>query len=215
MCWGVDAGAEQGAIADYESARPVFWDKLYAGGGTTLYCNQPFGSRRGRGINIEHVFPMSWVAYSLKCGKRWQCRKRSERFNRIEADLHNLYPADSSINEARSNFRFGNIAGEQRVFGSCDFEIDRRRRIAEPGPNARGKIARSMFYMHDQYGLYLKRELSRLLLKWHFQHPPDRKEKRRNEAIEMLQGTRNRYIDHPAQAKRLLTRISEQTDRFK
>jgi deoxyribonuclease-1 len=198
LWWGVGSQAEQRAIADYKTARPLFWDKVYAAGGSTLYCDRPFGSRRGRGFNVEHVFPMSWVAYSLKCGKRWQCRNKSERFNRIEADLHNLYPAGSKINEARSNFRFGYLPGEQRAFGRCDFEIDERKRIAEPRPGARGRIARSMLYMHDEYGLYLKRELGRLVLKWHFQYPPDREEKRRNEAIEILQGTRNKYIDDPA-----------------
>ena len=203
MLWGVGSQAEQRAIADYETARPLFWDKVYAAGGSTLYCDRPFGSRRGRGFNVEHVFPMSWVAYSLKCGKRWQCRNKRERFNRIEADLHNLYPADGKINEARSSFRFGYLPGEQRAFGGCDFEIDERKRIAEPRPQARGRIARSMLYMHDEYGLHLKRELGRLLLKWHFQYPPDREEKRRNEVIEVLQGTRNKYIDDPGHAKRL------------
>ena len=201
--WSVASHAEQRAIPDYETARPLFWDRVYAAGGTTLYCDRPFGARRGRGINIEHVFPMSWVAYTLKCGKRWQCRKNSERFNRIEADMHNLYPADSKINEERSSFRFGYITGEKRAFGGCDFEIDERRRLAEPRPDARGRIARAMFYMHDEYGLFLKSDLGRLLLQWHFEHPPDEQEIRRNKTIEALQGTRNKYIEDPALARRL------------
>ncbi len=195
--------AEQNAIPDYETARPLFWDKVYADGGTTLYCDRTFGSRWGRGINIEHVFPMSWAAYSLKCGQRWQCREKNERFNRIEADMHNLYPADSKINEARSSFRFGYIRGERRAFGACDFEIDERKRLAEPHPDARGRVARAMLHMHDEYDLYLRPELGRLLLKWNSRYPPDEEEKRRNEAIEALQGTRNKYIDNPALAKEL------------
>ncbi len=203
LIWGSASIAEQQAIPDYETARPLFWDQVYADGGTTLYCGRTFGSRRGQGINIEHVFPMSWVAYSLKCGQRWQCRKKSERFNRIEADMHNLYPADSKINEARSSFRFGYIRGEKRAFGPCDFEIDESRRLAEPRPGARGKIARAMLYMHDEYGLYLRPELGRLLLKWHFRYPPDEEERHRNRTIEALQGTRNKYIDDPGLARRL------------
>ena len=201
--WSTACQGEQRAIADYATARPLFWDKVYADGGTTLYCERPFHSRRGRGINIEHVFPMSWVAYSLKCGKRWQCRKTSERFNRIEADMHNLYPADSRINEERSSFRFGYIRGEKRAFGACDFEVDESRRLAEPRPGARGRVARAMLYMHDEYDPYLRPALGRQLLKWHFQYSPDAEEKHRNQAIEALQGTRNRYIDEPGLARGL------------
>ena len=195
--------AEQREIEDYVAARQLFWSKVYAKGGATLYCKRPFGPRKGRGINIEHVFPMSWVSYSLKCGKRWQCRQNSKRFNRIEADLHNLYPAVTHINDARGSYRFGKISGERRHFGACDFEIDESRRVVEPRPGARGEIARSMFYMHDGYGLYLKPKLGRLLLKWHFQDPPGKDEKRRNNIIETLQGTRNLYIDDPKLAKNL------------
>ena len=203
LVWGAALQAEQYTIPDYETARPIFWDEVYADGGRTLYCGRSFGGRRGRGINIEHVFPMSWVAYSLKCGKRWQCRKKSQHFNRIEADLHNLYPARSDINEARSNFRFANLAGEKRDFGPCDFEIDERRRLVEPRPEARGRIARAMLYMHDEYGLYLKRQQGRLLLRWHSKYPADQDERRRNQAIEALQGTGNKFIEDPAYAERL------------
>ncbi len=34
--------------------------------------------------------------------------------------MHNLYPSLVSINQARSNYRFGMIEGESREFGECD-----------------------------------------------------------------------------------------------
>ncbi len=182
-------------IVDYETARKVFWKELYSDGGTTLYCRKIFGPGYNRGINIEHVFPASWIAYSLQCGKRYQCRATSPAFNRIEADLHNLYPSRSDINKARSNYPFTLIAGEPRVFGRCDFEIDERQRIAEPAPAARGRIARAMLYMADEHNLYLKKNLRLRLAEWDRKYPPNEKEIQRNHRIEQIQGNRNPFID--------------------
>ena len=186
--------AEQQRIPDYETARGLFWRGLYHQGGETLYCGQKFGNDR-RGLNIEHVFPMSWVTRELRCGKRNQCRARSERFNRIEADLHNLYPSLRDINDARRSYRFAEIPGERREFGSCDFEFDARQRAIEPRPASRGEIARAMFYMRDTYDLPIFRKQTELLQVWHRADPPSDEERRRNDLIEKLQGTRNPYID--------------------
>ncbi len=182
-------------IPDYETARKVFWKKLYNEGGETLYCGKKLKSTYNKGVNIEHVFPASWMAYTLRCGKRKQCRLNSPQFNLIEADLHNLYPARSDINKARSNYRFAIIRGEQRVFAGCDFEFDEPRRVAEPAPEARGRIARAMLYMADEYDLYLKKKLERLLRDWDKKYPPQAAEYKRNERIEVLQGNRNIYVD--------------------
>jgi deoxyribonuclease-1 len=186
-------------IEDYATARQVFWKELYAMGGETLYCRQALESGYNKGVNIEHVFPMSWVAYSLRCGKRKQCRQTSPEFNRIEADLHNLYPSRSDVNKARNNYRFVIMAGEPRPFQGCDFEFDERKRQAEPAPHARGKVARAMLYMRDEYDLYLKPDLDRLMQAWDRKYPPSDQEYRRNDRIEALQGNRNPWIDTHSQ----------------
>ena len=192
---GTSHAAEAQTIPDYETARKVFWRELYRDGGKTLYCQQKLVSGYNRGVNIEHVFPASWIAYDLRCGKRKQCRQRSAEFNRMEADLHNLYPSRTDVNKARANYRFGVIPGEQRVLGKCDFEFDEKHRIAEPTPSARGRIARAMLYMKAQHDLYLKRKLETLLIDWDKKHPPLPAEHKRNDRIEKLQGNRNPYID--------------------
>jgi len=192
----VTSSASGQRIPDYETARTVFWRELYTEGGSTLYCQQQFGSDYSRGINIEHIFPASWMAYSLRCGKRNQCRINSPQFNLIEADLHNLYPSRTDINKARSNYPFTIIRGEQRSFGNCDFEFDERTRTAEPSPEARGRVARAMLYMSDEYDLYLKHKQKSLLQAWDKKYPPDQDEYKRNDRIEQLQGNRNPYIDN-------------------
>ncbi|MDD9806061.1 MAG: endonuclease [Gammaproteobacteria bacterium] len=197
----VAAANDGGALRDYMEARGVFWSQLYDGGGETLYCGMTFTRGRGaRKLNIEHVFPMSWVTRALKCGRRNECRKRSARFNRIEADLHNLYPARADINQERSSMAFGIVRGEKRRYGQCDFEVNRRKRRAEPRPAARGKIARAMFYMADRYRLTIFPRQRRLLRQWNRAHPPGADEKRRNDVIQRLQGRRNPYIDNPSLA---------------
>ncbi len=197
------ACGEQRRIPEYSRALPLVWGKLYADGGETLYCGRRFGKRKGRRINVEHVFPMSWVGWALKCGRRQECRESSPRFNLIEADLHNLWPARVDVNKARGSFPFAIIDGEARPFAKCDFEIDERKRIVEPRPEARGEIARTMLYMHDEYGLEIRARLGALLKKWNRDDPPSPEERRRNDLIESIQGNRNRFIDDPRQAQGL------------
>lgn len=188
-------------IADYETARKVFWGELYNSTNVqTLYCGERLDSERRRGYNIEHVFPMSWAANGLKCGKRKQCRQNSSQFNLIEADLHNLYPSREDVNKARSSHRFGEVSGEKRQFGRCDFEVNERARVAEPAPAVRGDVARAMFYMAYQYreqGLKLFEKQARLMLNWHKADPPSAAEQNRNDRIERIQGNRNPFIDQP------------------
>lgn len=192
---------EAAPITNYAEARQVFWSDLYPGTSKTLYCATEFHSEQRSGFNIEHVFPMSWVTKALSCGTRKQCRENSPRFNQIEADLHNLYPAQQNVNSARSSFRFGEVNGEPRSFGpACDFEISTRARIAEPAPEVRGDVARAMFYMAHQYrqqGLLIFNKQARLLLAWHRADPPSQDERARNDRIEYLQGNRNPFIDDP------------------
>ncbi len=195
-------------IKDYDAARPLLWSKVYPRGGKTLYCGERFDSQQRRGFNVEHVFPMSWASNGLKCGKRKQCRAKSKRFNQIEADMHNLFPSRSDVNQDRSSFRFGEVAGESRAYGrSCDFEVNKRQRVVEPANEVRGDVARAMFYMADRYkgdGLILFKKQVELLERWHKLDPPSAEERRRNEIIEALQGNRNQFIDDPERLHRLI-----------
>ena len=194
------AAGDDGAPANYLAVRPIFWSQLYPGRGETLYCGVPITRRKSPKLNVEHVFPMSWVARAVGCGRRRACRGSSARFNRIEADLHNLYPARADVNQERGSMAFGVVRGERRRYGECDFEVDHGARVVEPRAAARGKIARAMFYMAHRYRLQIFPRQRRRLQQWNRSHPPDAEEQRRNDAIERLQGNRNPYIDDPALA---------------
>ncbi len=193
--------ADQTQIRNYRTARVVFWDRVYNEGGFTFYCGEEFEDKTD--LNVEHIYPASWMAAFLGCGSRKQCHQTSERFNRMEADLHNLYPSRADINRARSNYRFAIIEGEEREFGECDFERDKSDKIAEPRPITRGNIARAIFYMHKEYGLPVDSRDIDLLKEWNRDDPPTCNEMRWNNTIEELQGTRNRFIDHPKRVEDL------------
>ncbi len=193
--------ADQTQVRDYNTARQLVWGRLYTDGGFTFYCGEPFEDKTG--LNVEHVYPTSWMAAYLGCGTRNECRKTSERFNRMEADLHNLFPVRAEIKQARSNFRFAMIKDELREFGECNFERDMDSHVVEPRPVTRGNIARAIFYMHKEYGLPIDSRDVDLLKQWNRDDPPNYNEMRRNNVIEDLQGTRNRFIDHPRQVEDL------------
>ena len=178
----------------YKEVRPLFWKELYPNGGRTLYCGKRFSRRHGKEINIEHVFPMSWVTKTLHCGDRQKCRRTSRRFNQIEADMHNMYPSLAKVNKERSARAYDVLEGEQHQFAECDFAVDFDRRRNEPAPEARGKIARAMLYMAQSYNLKLFPRQKKLLLQWHNSTPPTREEQRRNQRIREIQGVANPYI---------------------
>jgi len=187
----------------YLQALRDLWGKVYAGGGTELYCGSRFDRESGRGLNAEHVYPMGWVTRELRCGDRNRCRRTSPDFNQIESDLHNVYPALPDMNSARGSLPYAEIPGEARKFGACDFEKDNRGRRVEPRPPVRGEIARAMFYMQQRYRLPVFQRQGELLLRWHREDPPDAEERRRNDAIARIQGRRNPFIDDPSLASTL------------
>ncbi len=204
--------AGQTTIPNYKKARDdFFWPKLYSTGGFTLYCGAWFANHPSldgkfparAGLNVEHVYPASWMLKTAGCPTetRTQCRAISEDFNLMEADLHNLYPAISFINGARSNHPFAEIDGEDHMFDSCDFE--RASALVEPRPEARGNIARAIFHMHKEYGLPVPDAMKPLLLQWHKDDPVSEAERRRNKKIDEIQETRNAFIDDPALADTL------------
>jgi deoxyribonuclease-1 len=182
------------APAGYIDTIPLFWRTLYPDGGEGLYCGARF-TAYDRDYNIEHVYPMAWVARALRCGDRRACRKNSPRFNEIESDMHNMYPARKDLNKTRGALPFREIEGEEWVGRNCDLEIDHRAHGVEPRPASRGNIARAMLYMQDRYGLELYERQRRLLLQWHLDDPVDEPERWRNRRIMELQGEGNPWIE--------------------
>lgn len=196
----------QNELASYQKAIRYFWRELYTTGGKTLYSQQRFGPTKPDWINIEHVFPMGWVVKTLDCKDRKDCRYTSDKFNFIESDMHNLYPSRRDLNMLRASKRFGVIKGEIRAIGSYDFKVDHKNRIIEPTPASQGEIARSMFHMSQAYNLKIFTKQARTLAYWNKIDQPSKEEKRRNDIIESIQGTRNYFIDFPKEIENIINK---------
>lgn len=187
--------------------------KIYADQPRTFYCDCTFtgkqidarscgysprkNAERGGRLEWEHVVPAWEFGHQRQCwqnGGRKHCVKTDAQFRRMEADLHNLVPSVGELNGDRSNYRFGMIEGEPRVYGRCDFEVDFKLRRAEPKDDRRGDVARIYFYMRDQYGLQISRQQNQLFTAWSKLDPVDEWEQERDRRIEKLQKTRNCYV---------------------
>jgi len=155
--------------------------------------------KRANRIEWEHIVPAWHFGHNLKCwkkGGRKLCRDTNAKFRQMEADMHNLVPSIGEINGDRSNYPYGNIPGEKRVYGKVDMEIESSKRVAEPKKSILGDIARTYFYMHDKYNMYISPKQEKMLIKWNNQDPVSRWEKKKNRLVRDIQGDDNEYISH-------------------
>ena len=172
-------------------------------------------NKRSHRLEFEHVVPAHALGKNLQCwkepiclrmdGKKYKSRKCcsnvSDEFQQRQSDMHNLFLTVVEVNDDRSNFVFGEIYGEERKYGECDFEVAER--IAEPKKSIRGDIARSYFYMSYQYKMAIPDDYEEMLREWHLSDPPDEWERDRNSLIEDAQGNRNPFIDYPEMVERV------------
>lgn len=168
--------------------------------------------RRARHIEWEHLVPAHSFGSHRACwvnrpcrdragrafGGRRCCRKADAEFRRMEADLQNLTPEIGELNGDRRHFRFGEVEGEPRRYGACNFEVSRPTRTVEPPPSARGEIARAYLYMWRTYGpgaLPLSRAEIEQFERWHRADPPTPWERTRDARITKIQGAGNPWLD--------------------
>ena len=191
--------AEQTVINNYEDARDnYFYDQLYIGNtGESLYCGvkRPFLDTIGKRRSVEHVMPADWMAEHFGCTNR-DCDNAT--YKHAEGDLHNLWLAVKNINSSRSDHVFGETDEGQARFDYCPAFVrtySPNPIVVEPRDSVKGNIARTLFYMNDEYGFSLK-EMTPMLKRWNRLDPPTEHEYWRNERIFILQGTRNIFIDN-------------------
>lgn len=173
-----------------------------------MYSDMVFYVMDGsRGMNREHSFPKSWWGGEV---------------NEAYTDLNHLYPAESAANMAKSNYPLGEVQtakfdnGVTTVGYPYSGQGGGAGQVFEPADEYKGDFARTYFYMATTYqdytwkwtymvsdGAYptLKPWAYNLLLDWARRDPVSQKELDRNEAVYMIQGNRNPYIDFPELAE--------------
>lgn len=153
-------------------------------------------SNRANFIEFEHIVPAYAFGQYLPCwknGGRKNCRKVSEQFRLMEADLYNLVPAIGELNADRSNFTFSELEGEPRKYGKVDFEVDFTMRKVEPRNEIKGQIARIYFYFHKTYNLPISKKQLQLFNAWNKQYPESVQELKVNKIKEKIQGNKFTY----------------------
>ena len=113
------------------------------------------------------------------------CREVDPEFRAMEADLQNLRPVVAELAMDRFDVPFGEVPGEPRAYGSCDFELEDG--VGEPRPSARGDIARTFFYFEDVWGMELTSDERELFEAWDREDPPDDWETQRGQRILEIQ----------------------------
>ena len=176
----------------------------------------PAGPRDGEyaaGWTREHVWPQSHGGL------------RTDRPG-AGTDLHNIFPADGSLNACRNHRDFDACRGPgaRPVVdaspapgrdGATDCRVDGAAFAWEPPDADKGRVARACLYMARTYadeGLRLAEGATRAgglalgrrsaLLDWAARFPPTEDERDRNDVVEQLQGNRNPFVDDAELCKR-------------
>jgi hypothetical protein len=204
----VQANYSPTSTLGYDPARDVLYrdidasasgelEGVYSGYAITLTPGEdPSKDAFSKDINAEHVFPQSKGAGS-------EPRK---------SDMHNLYPARSQVNSARSNIPFGESpdartdtwyrkSQTQENVPSSNIDAYSERLGSstwEPREAREGDIARAVFYF---YAIYKPSAddaffegMKAQLLDWHQSDPPTQAEKERSAAIAAEQGNENPFV---------------------
>ncbi len=161
-------------------------------------------SGRDSRLEWEHVIPASlmatrsftcWNEGLAECQKPGrECCEKHDLNARVQIfDLHNLVPSIGQVNALRSNKRYGDIPGEERKLGPCDFEWNRT--VAEPPTDKRGEIARIWLYYVSRHGLQLRQGELETFLQWSQSDPPEQWEFTRNTRIKEKQGNGNPFVE--------------------
>ena len=214
-------GGDYSGPADFMASKALL-KKIYSDHRIDEYCGCEYDSSmrlvncgiettsfeaRAKKIEWEHIIPASDFGRQLSCWQdppadvsgRTNCRDNDESFRRLEADPYNLMPVSGALNAIRSNFRYGEVQGEEREYGSCDFETSRGEgRFVEPPEWIKGDVARTYFYFERVHGFKIGRTQRQLFEAWDRKDPVSQWEIRR--ALRIYEATK---MNNPIMVERI------------
>lgn len=164
------------------------------------------GTAEGLMYNREHSFPRSWFGGA------------NEPMN---SDIFHIYPTDKEVNARRSSWPYGEVSAPTWTslngskLGPNSFP-GYSGTVFEPINEYKGDFARAQLYMATAYESNVDAWQATadfilngteyqsfdnwyitMLFNWHLNDPVSQKEIDRNNAVYVIQGNRNPYIDHP------------------
>ena len=173
------------------------------------YVTRGNTERAGR-IEAEHIMPAHRFGGKRECwitGRRQNCKDNDPYYLKMEADLHNLYPAVGEVNADRNNYHFVEKINLKKIsnakniysnlilgYGKCDILIDPTHHLVVPPAHSRGIIARAYLYMSRTYEIALTDDEQKRFEKWDREYPPTPNECLRNRRITIIQGHDNPFV---------------------
>ena len=151
-------------------------------------------------VNAEHCIPQSTFGKSRP----------------MVSDLHHLISSPAKVNNARSNYKFGEFDYSECSKWCKDNNCDNNEPSDDqkdeysclrdspktwmPAKGDRGQVARAVLYFYTIYPDYKINTVGDVdtFKKWNREYPPQAHEIARNNAINRSQGNRNPYIDDPS-----------------
>ena len=105
----------------------------------------------------------------------------------------NLRPAVAALDAQRQDAAYGEVEGEPRSYGQCDFEV--KDGVVEPDESNRGEIARTYLYYAEVWELELTPEERKRYRSWDLADPPDDWKRERSRRIAQIQGVANASVE--------------------
>ena len=141
-------------------------------------------------INCEHTWPRDRMVDE---------EERPALYEHQQSDLHHLFPSDARTNSARGSLHFGEpVAALDTEYAPAQIGDNAGGdRVFAPRSERRGDVARGLLYYSARWGADIGAAEEEVLRRWAADDPPDDRERARNDAIEVLQGNRNPFIDCP------------------
>ncbi len=196
------AGGQNKLFDAKEAMRTYFWKEVYFAGGEALWCKTKFLDA-GTRLTADYIYQVSWIKERVGCSARAAC-EASKEFQRMTADLHNMYPAEKRVQLDRRSALFDKVPYSDALPDpSCRYKIFAAN--IEPNDEIKGEVARAMLYMHTAYALPLPGRIG-MYINWNNIDPPSAHEQQRNDLIMKIQGNRNPFIDSPKSAEALRPR---------
>lgn len=148
------------------------------------------------------------------------------------SDLHHIRPAETGLNSARGNNKFGIVSDGNPAYNKDSKNVGGyiSGNVFEPLDKVKGDVARIVMYVYTHYNTYsnvggttngsrssgfgtLKYTMViserneeaaiRMLLEWNKSDPVDDIERTRNEEVYKIQGNRNPFIDDETYAEKI------------
>jgi len=198
-------GPARDALYAYEQRTDGFLRDHYTGFTVQLPAGDPSQAATQVGINAEHTWPQSLGA----------------RAEPLRSDMHHLFPVREQVNSSRGNLPFGEVPDARAdAWYRLDASQSRTPSVAldewsergagrfEPREDAKGDVARAIFYVRAMYPAATSGQdvffasMREDLLRWNDIDPPTPAEVARSAWIAEQQGTPNPFVVDRTLARR-------------